>query len=153
MFGGVYDLNIDEKNRLAIPAKFRDILREHFTPKLICTLKSRTHILLFPEANWRKIEAELLDINTGGDPMVDKLVTVVLGNATPVEVDNAGRILIPQHLRKLVNFDRETTLVGRADRMQLWGREAWQAENASVLDVDPFEMAQRVAAQGTKIRI
>ena len=50
MFGGVHELSIDSKGRLAIPAKFRDLLARHYTPSLVVTVEARTHLVMYPEA-------------------------------------------------------------------------------------------------------
>ena len=47
MFGGAYELSIDSKGRLAIPAKFRELLARHYSPFLVGTLEKRSHLLLY----------------------------------------------------------------------------------------------------------
>ena len=49
MFGGAYELSIDSKGRLAIPAKFRELLARHYSPFLVGTLEKRSHLLLYFE--------------------------------------------------------------------------------------------------------
>ncbi len=136
MFGGVQELTIDSKGRLAIPAKFKEVLLRHHTPELVITLEKRTQLLFYPIAQWRRVEADLLQLQTMGNPILKKFQTLVLGHAETVELDSAGRILLPQGLRKLVEFDKDVTLVGRANRMELWGRERWDMETADALDLD-----------------
>ena len=46
VFGGVHELSIDSKGRLAIPAKFRDLLARHYTPSLVVTVEARTHLVM-----------------------------------------------------------------------------------------------------------
>ncbi|CKJ90733.1 cell division protein MraZ [Neisseria meningitidis] len=65
----------------------------------------------------------------------------MLHNAEILEWDSAGRVLLPAGLRKRVDFDREVVLVGRANRLELWGREQWEAEMVQALDDDPDELA------------
>lgn len=50
-------------------------------------------------------------------------------------------MLLPANLRRRVDFDKEVTLVGRANRLELWGREHWEAEMNQALDIDPDELA------------
>ena len=59
MFGGVHELSIDSKGRLAIPAKFRDLLARHYTPSLVVTVEARTHLVMYPEAEWQKTAENL----------------------------------------------------------------------------------------------
>ena len=135
MFGGAHELSIDSKGRLAIPAKFRDILLRHYT------LDSRPKLLMYPEAEWAKVAEQLLHLKTAGNPMLQRYQNLLLHNADTLEWDSAGRVLIPANLRKRVDFEKDVTLVGRANRLELWGRDQWEAEMTQALDDDPEELA------------
>lgn len=52
MFGGAHELSIDSKGRLAVPAKFRDILSRLYTPAVVVTLESKHKLLMYPVASW-----------------------------------------------------------------------------------------------------
>lgn len=141
MFGGAHELSIDSKGRLAIPAKFRDILLRHYTPSIVVTLDSRKKLLMYPEAEWAKVAEQLLHLKTAGNPMLQRYQNLLLHNADTLEWDSAGRVLIPANLRKRVDFEKDVTLVGRANRLELWGRDQWEAEMTQALDDDPEELA------------
>ena len=53
--------------------------------------------------------------------------------------------MLPANLRKRVDFDKEVTLVGRANRLELWGREHWEAEMDQALDVDAEDLEMELA--------
>lgn len=141
MFGGAHELSIDSKGRLAIPAKFRDVLLRQYTPSLVVTLDSREKLLMYPEAEWVNVSAQLLRLKVAGNPVLQRFQNLLLHNAETVEWDGSGRILISANLRKRVDFDKEVTLVGRANRLELWGREHWEAEMNQALDIDPEELS------------
>ena len=141
MFGGAHELSIDSKGRLAIPAKFRDILLRHYTPSSVATFDSRQKLLMYPEAEWAKVADQLLHLKTAGNPMLQRYQNLLLHNADTLEWDSAGRVLIPANLRKRVDFEKDVTLVGRANRLELWGRDQWDAEMTQALDDDPEELA------------
>ena len=141
MFGGAHELSIDSKGRLAIPAKFRDILLRHYTPSIVVTLDSREKLLMYPEAEWAKVVEQLLRLKTAGNQMLQRYQNLLLHIADTLVWDSAGRILIPANLRKRVDFEKDVTLVGRANRLELWGRDQWEAEMTQALDDDPEELA------------
>lgn len=141
MFGGAHELSIDSKGRLAIPAKFRDLLSRHYTPSIVVTLDSRQKILMYPESEWEKVSRQLLNLKTAGNPVLQRYQNLLLHNADTLEWDGAGRILLSANLRKRVDFEKEVTLVGRANRLELWGREHWESEMTLALDDDPDELA------------
>lgn len=141
MFGGVHDLSVDSKGRLAIPSKFRDVLSRDYTPALVATLDSRSRLLMYPESAWKDVAMQLLALKTSGKPELQRYQNLLLHNAETLEIDTAGRVLLPANLRRLVDFDKDVTLVGRVNRLELWGREHWQAETNAALDIDPDELA------------
>lgn len=145
MFRGAHELLIDGKGRLAIPAKFREVLLREFAsaddaPKLVVTLDSRDRLLFYPECEWEKVEQQLLHLNVKGKPNLQLYQNLLLHNADTLELDGAGRVLLPANLRRLVNFDKDVMLVGRVNRLELWGRERKLAETEQALSIDPDEL-------------
>ncbi|MDK4680866.1 division/cell wall cluster transcriptional repressor MraZ [Kingella negevensis] len=141
MFRGSHELTIDNKGRLAIPAKFRDVLSREFAENtLVATLDSRDRLLVYPECEWEKVERQLLALNVKGKPNLQLYQNLLLHNADTLELDGAGRVLLPANLRRLVNFDKDVMLVGRVNRLELWGREQKLAETEAALSIDPDEL-------------
>ena len=145
MFRGSHDLTIDTKGRLAIPAKLREVLSRRFKtdenePNWVVTLDSRKRLLFYPESDWEKVEQKLLNLNVNGKPNLQLYQNLLLHNAETLEMDSAGRVLLPANLRRLVNFDKEVSLLGRVNRLELWDREQKQAETEAALSIDETEL-------------
>lgn len=145
MFRGSHDLTIDTKGRLAIPAKLREVLSRRFKtdenePNWVVTLDSRKRLLFYPESEWEKVEQKLLNLNVNGKPNLQLYQNLLLHNAETLEMDSAGRVLLPANLRRLVNFDKEVSLLGRVNRLELWDREQKQAETEAALSIDENEL-------------
>ena len=107
MFRGSHDLTIDTKGRLAIPAKLREVLSRRFKtdenePNWVVTLDSRKRLLFYPESEWEKVEQKLLNLNVNGKPNLQLYQNLLLHNAETLEMDSAGRVLLPANLRRLV---------------------------------------------------
>lgn len=147
----MHELSIDSKGRLAIPAKFRELLSRRYSPALVVTLDSRSHFLLYPEEEWQKTAAAVMAMDVNGKPHAKRYQSMVLHNAETLELDSAGRILLPAHLRRRVDFDKEVTLVGRVDRLELWGRERWEADMNALLDMDTDELDAELAEAGFRL--
>lgn len=145
MFRGSHDLTIDTKGRLAIPAKLREVLSRRFKtdenePNWVVTLDSRKRLLFYPQSEWEKVEQKLLNLNVNGKPNLQLYQNLLLHNAETLEMDSAGRVLLPANLRRLVNFDKEVSLLGRVNRLELWDREQKQAETEAALSIDETEL-------------
>ena len=79
-------------------------------------------------------------LNVKGKPNLQLYQNLLLHNAETLDLDSAGRVLLPQNLRRLVNFDKDVMLVGRVNRLELWGLEQKMAETEKALSIDPDEL-------------
>ena len=115
MFRGVSAINVDAKGRMAMPAKYRDRLQECCNSRLVLTVDLDRCLLLFPETDWEQFERKLMSLPTL-NPRTRRLQRLFLGHASECEIDNQGRILLPQLLREYAGLDKHVVLVGRARR-------------------------------------
>lgn len=143
MIGGVSIVSLDSKGRLAIPAKHRETLLSAFGHRLVITLESSEHLLLYPEANWKPVEERLLKL-PAANPALKRYQRLMLGHADLLEMDAAGRILLPARLRELVKLDKDVALVGMGNRFELWDAVEWDAQTDAALELDPAELAQHL---------
>lgn len=123
----------------------REVLSRRFKtdenePNWVVTLDSRKRLLFYPESEWEKVEQKLLNLNVNGKPNLQLYQNLLLHNAETLEMDSAGRVLLPANLRRLVNFDKEVSLLGRVNRLELWDREQKQAETEAALSIDETEL-------------
>lgn len=120
MFMGEYHHNLDDKNRLIIPSKFRDELGDEF----IITRGIDACLFVYSKSGFQKI--------------VDKLETLpftkkdarnfnrfFLSGATAVELDKQGRASISQTLTNYAALDKECVVIGVGDRLEIWAKENW----------------------------
>jgi MraZ protein len=124
VFSGRFDHAIDDKGRVSIPARFRDLLQREGHDRLFITnfYYSRERCLeLYPPAEWEKFVAQVSSRNRF-DPVVQKFETFYIGGAFEVPVDRQGRILIPPRLRDFAGLSREVTFSALRDHFQLWDK-------------------------------
>ena len=143
MFGGVSILTVDNKGRLAIPARQREILLRLYSANMVVTLESNDHLLIYPENNWHGIQQKLLKLPTG-NPVLKAYQRLVLGHAETQQMDAAGRLLLPGVLRELVDLNKEVALVGMGNRFELWDLTRWQAQTQEALHIDRDALADQL---------
>jgi MraZ protein len=135
-------LALDSKGRLAIPARHRDILQERYEGKLVITADPSHCLLLYPLVEWEPIQIKLMALPSFNDQS-RTLQRLLVGHASDVELDAAGRILVPPELRAYARLDKHVALVGQNNKFELWDEAAWdgnwQAESGR-LPVDPNAM-------------
>ncbi len=126
MFRGFNAVTIDAKGRLAVPARFRELLAARNVDTLIMTISPWDRcIWAYPLPEWEGIDSKLHAL-PAADPEARMAKRVVLGHATDCQFDAQGRVLVPQELRDLVHIDRRTVVLGQGNKLELWDDESWQ---------------------------
>jgi MraZ protein len=124
VFSGRFDHSIDEKGRVSIPVRFREVLSRAGSEILFITnfVASKKKCLeLYPPDEWQRLVGRIKQ-KGAFDPRVRTFQTFYLGGAHEVQVDRQGRILIPPKLREFAHLDREVTFSAMTDHFQLWDR-------------------------------
>ena len=131
VFRGVSELALDAKGRLAIPARHRDQLAGE-EGRVIVTADHGGCLLVYPYADWQPIESQLMGLPSFDDK-IRALQRLIVGHADEVEIDGAGRILVPPALRRYAGLDRRVVLVGQGRKLELWDEVKWQAQIAQTI--------------------
>jgi len=143
MFGGVTQLSLDAKGRLAIPARYRGGLMSFCEGRLIVTVDPSKCLLIYPQPAWEPIEQKLNNLSSF-NPKIRSLQRLLVGNASDVEMDTTGRILVSPPLRQFAGLSKDVVLVGQGAKFELWDEEQWniQIENALSFKEDdmPIEL-------------
>jgi MraZ protein len=128
-FRGHFEHALDDKGRVAIPARFREVLSALQETHLVVTRPipeaGRSWLDCYPESIWRQLEKKLL----GGsrlDPTIRRIRRVLVENAFECVPDGQGRINIPTKLRDYASLQRDLVFTGEIDMFRLWGKEMWE---------------------------
>ena len=127
MFRGVAKLALDSKGRLAIPARHRDLLLAHCGGKLVLTADPHHCLLLYPLPESEPIQTKLMGLSSFNQH-TRQLQRLLVGHANDVELDSAGRILVPPALRDYARLDKHVALVGQNNRFELWSEKEWDQQ-------------------------
>lgn len=140
MFLGRHSHNLDEKGRLALPARYRDELRDG----VVITRGFDNCLLVYPMAAWAPL-AERVSALSIGDPDVRLLRRMLFANATDLMLDRQGRILVPAELRAHAGLDREAIVVGMHSFIEIWSPDGWAAQD-ELVERDGASIAEKLAA-------
>lgn len=124
MFSGRYDHAIDNKGRVSIPARFREVLQKNEHNTLFITnfiLNGERCLELYPPEEWSRTVGNIRQ-KPSFDPKMQLFQTFYIGGAHEVEVDKQGRILIPPKLREFAHLDKDVTFSAMTNRFQLWDK-------------------------------
>lgn len=134
MFRGATPIALDGKGRLAIPTKYRDMLMQRCGGRLVLTLDPSACLLLYPFPEWEPIEQKLNALPSF-DPISRQMQRLLVGSATDLEMDSAGRILLPALLRERARLERDVVMIGQGNKFEIWNAAAWQAQCDAVADL------------------
>jgi len=143
LFRGITSLTLDDKGRLAVPAKYRDSLRESCAGQLVLTIDRDRCLLLYPLPVWEEVEQKLIRLSST-NRQARGLKRLLLGHAEECAMDGQGRILIPAPLREFACLDKHVVLIGQGNKLELWDeptwyqlRDQWLAETGRDSDLPP----------------
>lgn len=122
MFMGEFNHVLDPKNRVIVPAKFREELKEKFV--ITAGLDGCLYILTYEY--WERFVAQLAELPF--TKQTRELQRFFTQNAAEAEIDKQGRIVIPANLKSLAGIDKDVVFVGVIGKIELWAKE--KLENA-----------------------
>ena len=138
MLLGEYQHSLDDKGRLAIPAKFRKILSDG----VVITRGLDACLYLYPLEEWTKLADKLakLPINQADSRAFSRLM---LAGASHAEIDSQGRVLLPEYLRKYSGISSKAVIIGIYNRAEIWDESRWREYRAGVEERSD-EIAERL---------
>lgn len=136
MFRGVSEISLDAKGRMAMPARYRELLTEKYAGRLVATVDfSGRCLLLYPIDGWEVIQQKIESLSSF-DEASRRAQRMLIGHAHDLEMDGSGRILLPQILRSRAQLDKQLALVGQGAKFEIWSKENWDAQTDSWFSAD-----------------
>lgn len=126
MLSGSYPLSVDEKGRLAIPARLRQQLAELYGTQVFMTIGFKDCVEIYPAPKFRDIEQQIQDMED--QEAAEDLKMLFIGRAVDAEIDKQGRVTLPPFLRSETGIEGKVYLVGMGSRLDVWSEAAYLAE-------------------------
>ena len=127
MFIGEYEHNLDEKKRVSLPKAFRTGLGK----KVVMTRGLDNCLFVYPRGGWEKVAAKLQELSFA-QADTRGFNRFMLSGAAEVEVDGAGRVLIPDHQKEFAGLKKNVVFAGVSDRVEIWDAEVWKTYKARI---------------------
>lgn len=144
MFRGSFPHSIDEKGRVAIPVKWRDLLATRDDARLVLTrfIVDGTRCLdVYPYDEWVKFEEKMLQQKRFGRAVV-RFENFYISRSHDCAMDKQGRVLIPPQLRDYANLHKDIVFAGVLQKFRLWNATTWdsvdQAAEQAIIDDPSF---------------
>jgi MraZ protein len=142
MLLGAHEHTIDDKNRLTLPARFR----QAFADGVVITRGLDGCLYAFRRPDWdRLVESQLATLDTLSQEG-RRINRFFFSGASETELDKQGRVMLPRELIEHAGLGREVVVAGVNDRLEIWDRAAWRKELAEV-EGSAEHVAERLAAR------
>jgi MraZ protein len=142
MLLGEYEHTIDDKNRLTLPAKFR----EAFAGGVVVTRGLEGCLSAYPREQWERLVASWLDPLSPFSKESRQMHRYYYAGATEDKPDKQGRVTLPAALLQHAGLQREVVVAGVGDRVEIWDRSAWRKQLKEV-EGSAEHVAERLATQ------
>jgi MraZ protein len=139
LFLGEFEHAIDERSRLAIPARFRPAL-EH---GLFIARGMDRCLVIYDIGTFQSVLDRVQKLN-GWQVDARRLQRHFFSGAVEAHLDKLGRVVIPQFLRSFAQLENEVVIVGLADRIEVWSKSEWERERAQA-EQDSAELAEHLS--------
>ncbi len=142
MLIGEYRHTLDDKKRLAVPVNYRKELGK----KVVLTRGLDSCLFLYPQAEWHKISEKLSTLSMG-QADTRSFNRFMFAGAVEAEIDNLGRVLIPDFLKKFAGLGSKVVLAGINDRVEIWDESRW-LEHTGQVEREADRLAEKLGEIG-----
>lgn len=133
VFQGEYQHGLDSKGRLILPVRIREELGAHF----ILTRGLDGCLYIFTPQSWEEFMDKLNQL-PASSKQVRRMQRYFIGSSVECDADKQGRFLIPPVLRKAAQIEKEVTILGVMNRIELWATEQYESyleEDSSIEEI------------------
>ncbi len=134
MLRGLSKLALDNKGRIAIPARYREYLRDLCGGRIVITIDPDRCLLIYPLSEWLEVEKSLVTLPSN-DQRSRMLKRTLIGHAEECELDGQGRILISVPLREWASLNKRVVLTGQGNKFELWDESCWDSQREGWVEV------------------
>jgi MraZ protein len=142
MFIGEYSHNLDQKGRLAVPKKFRTMLKSG----AVLTRGLDDCVFLYTQEEWAVLAKKLSELPFS-KANTRAFARLMLAGAMDVQLDKQGRVVVPDYLRRYAGIKKEVVVAGLYNRLEIWDARAW-SEYSQQTEVARNEIAEQLGELG-----
>lgn len=142
MFIGEYAHTLDDKGRLAIPVKFREVLKAG----AVITRGLDTCLFIYTVEEWERLAQKLAALPLG-QAATRAFSRLMLAGAMAAEVDKQGRVVVPEYLRAFATLKKNVVIAGLYNRLEVWDEAVWQTYK-SATETESNALAEKMGELG-----
>ncbi|HXS35473.1 MAG TPA: division/cell wall cluster transcriptional repressor MraZ [Flavipsychrobacter sp.] len=125
-FLGEYEVAVDAKGRFLLPSGFRKQMPEGAAEKFVVNRGFEHCLTLYPIESWNVLSEKINKLNDF-NPKVREFKRLFLNGATTVELDSAGRLLLPKQLQEYAGIKKDVVMSAQGNKVELWDKDTYYA--------------------------
>ena len=133
MFTGMFEHQLDDKNRLRIPSKFKKGLTGELGDQTYCFFRGKNQCICVMAED--ELNETLSSLASEGLSESSKITRAIFSSVCPAEEDAQGRVVLPAMLRMMAGIKKDVITLGVGNRLEIWSAEKYQ-EYMSDIDYD-----------------
>ncbi|XOJ89460.1 division/cell wall cluster transcriptional repressor MraZ [Methylophilaceae bacterium Uisw_097] len=122
MYRGATRINLDGKNRIAIPTKYREKILVESSGLLVLTAHIYKCLLLYPQFAWEPIQEKIMNLSSF-EKKSSGLQRLLVGFAEDISLDKASRLVIPSELKNYAEIDKNAIFIGQGSHFEIWNSD------------------------------
>lgn len=136
MFQGPANVTLDDKGRFGVPARYRQRVAEASGGRVVCTVHPDRCVLIYLPEDFARVSNDMTRQKGGRDAQ-----RLIVGYATDVSLDAAGRLRVPPVLREYCDLQRQATLLALGRSFELWDAARWRERALEVSTSESMDAA------------
>ncbi|MEI7998060.1 MAG: division/cell wall cluster transcriptional repressor MraZ [Candidatus Omnitrophota bacterium] len=125
MFYGEYTHGIDNKGRLILPSRFREVSKENGIERFFVTRGLDRCIFMFADQQWRQEEQRFKNLSFTKQE-ARQFNRLFFSGAVEVVPDKQGRFILPEYLKDFAGIKKDAVVIGVSNRIEIWQTQSWQ---------------------------
>ena len=135
VFRGATNVTLDAKGRMAMPIRYREQIAARCDGQIVVTVDKDYCLLIYPFPDWEELERKLVRLPSM-NKIARRILRIMVGYATEVDMDTNGRILLSHELRDFAGLDKQAILLGQGNKFELWDEKRWIEKRDAWLSED-----------------
>jgi MraZ protein len=124
-FLGEFEVTLDAKGRFLVPAGLKKQLPEGESGSFVINRGFEKCLTMYPLKSWEPIFSNLSKLNDF-DPKVREFRRWFLNGAIQMELDSAGRLLIPKSLMEHAGLEKDVVLLSAVNKIEIWDKAKYK---------------------------
>lgn len=136
--GGEYRHSLDDKRRLALPARLRGTVK-----RFVLARGMEECLSLYTEDAWKKLLTKLQSLPVTNKSQARAFKRLLISGATSADVDGQGRLLVPESLGQYAGIEKDVMVLGMETHIEIWSFEKWEQYRRSA-EKDARTIAEQI---------